>query len=114
MELIPSREATSRSAAQGLSNILWNPKVHHHVHKGPPLVPTLNQLKKVHATPSYLRSVLISSSHLRLRLFSVLFPYDFPTKALYAFLFFPCVLHPLHIFVIDLFILFSVGEEYKL
>jgi hypothetical protein len=71
---------------------LWNPKVHCHVHKSLPLVPTLN-----HPHPIYLTTILILSSHLRLGLPSGLFPYGFPIKILHAFLFSPCVVHTLPI-----------------
>jgi hypothetical protein len=45
--------------------------------------------------PTALRSILILSSQLCLRLPSGLFPSGFPTEILYAFLFYPCVLHAL-------------------
>jgi hypothetical protein len=86
LELSPSWEATSCAATQELPNILWNPKVHHCVHKSPPLVPILRQINPVHTTPSYLRSILILSTHLCLGLPRSLFPSGILTNILYAFL----------------------------
>jgi hypothetical protein len=51
----------------------------YYVHKSPPLVPILSQINEVHNIPSYLRSILILSNHLRLGLPSGLFPSGFPT-----------------------------------
>jgi hypothetical protein len=66
--------------------ILRNVKVDHRVHKSPPLVPILSQFDPIHTIPSYLRSILILSTHLHLGLPSGLFPSGFPTNILYAFL----------------------------
>jgi hypothetical protein len=89
MELSPSWKAVNCAATQELPSILWNPKVHYHVHKSPPLVPIPSQIDPIHIIPSYLRSILIMSTHLRLGLPHGLFPYGFPTNILYAFLFSP-------------------------
>jgi hypothetical protein len=42
----PTLETNRFSASQEISHILWYPKVHYRIHKSPPPVPMLNQMKK--------------------------------------------------------------------
>jgi hypothetical protein len=97
MELSPSWEAANYATIQELPNILWNSKVHCCVLKSPPLVPILIQIDSVHTTPSYLRFILILTTHLSLGLPSGPFLSGFPTNILHAFLFAPFVLYALPI-----------------
>ena len=69
MEQSPSWEANRFSASKEIPPILWNPKVRYRIHKCPPPITILNQLDPVHNPhPTSWRSILISSSHLRLGL----------------------------------------------
>ena len=53
MEQSPSWEANWFSANQEIPHILWNQKVHYHIHKCLPPVPILSQLDPVHTPTSH-------------------------------------------------------------
>jgi hypothetical protein len=111
MELSPSWEATNCAPTQEFLSILWNPKVHLHVHKSPPLVPILSQINPIHTILSYLRSILILSTHLCLGLF----PSGFPNNILYAFPFsYNRATCPPLLILLDLNILIILLKDYKL
>jgi hypothetical protein len=92
IELSPSRETANCAAPQKLPSILWNPKVHYHVHKSPPLVSILSQINPVHTIPSYLSEIHFNIVHPPMSLSS-----GVPTNILSAFLFGTFVLHVLPI-----------------
>jgi hypothetical protein len=76
----------------------------------------LSETNQAHTIPSHpisLRSILISSIHLRFRLLTDLFPSGFPTNILYAFLFTHATF-PVHLFLLDWIILIILVKVYKL
>jgi hypothetical protein len=90
MEQFASWKPNGFSASQGISRILWEPKVQYLVCNGLPPVLTLSLINPVHAPHRISwRYFLILYSHLRLGVPCNLFPLDFLTKTRYAPLFSP-------------------------
>ena len=105
MEQSPSWEANRYSK---IPRILWNLKVHYRVHKSPSPVTILSQIESVyHPFPHHStsrRTILISSSYLRLCISNGLFPSGFLTKTLYA----PyCTPYVPHVLPISVFLIWS-------
>jgi hypothetical protein len=80
MEHSPSWEANSSSSSQEIPCILWNSKVHDHIHKT--LLLSISWIRSVQSMPPHhtSRSILILSSHQRPGLPSGSFPKVSPPK----------------------------------
>jgi len=62
------------------------PKVHHRVHKNPPIVHIMSQTNQVHILPLFLNTHFILTSHVSPGLPPGFFLSGFPIKTLYALL----------------------------
>jgi uncharacterized protein YjaZ len=80
------------SATEEIYHLLQNPNVRYRVHKSPQLVLIMSQMNSVDNIRTYLLSILILSSHLRLGLQSSFFSWGFPTK-IFVYIISTCVLH---------------------
>jgi hypothetical protein len=90
MELSPSGEATSRSAAEEFPKICGSRRFIFVSRRA--LHCSLSRVKSLQSIPLHpisLGSILVLSSHLRLGLPNSFFPYGFPTEDLHIFLFSP-------------------------
>jgi len=61
MEQSPSWEANWFSTSQEVPHILWNPKIHYHIHKCTPPVPILSRIDPVHAPTSHFLKIHLNS-----------------------------------------------------
>ena len=106
-----SCETNRFSASQEIPCILWNPKVHYHIHKGPTPVPrSIQSLPPSHFLKIRFNITVPSTP----RSSKVVFPSAFPTKALYTALLSPIrATSPVHLILLTLITRTTSGEEYR-
>jgi hypothetical protein len=97
MELSPSWEAANCAATQEIPSILWNLKVHYHVHMSPPLVPILSSIQSIPSHPISLRYLMASP------------PISYMQSSSPHSCYMPCQSHPPWNLI-----LIILSEEYKL
>ena len=104
-------EANLFSASQEIPHILWNLKVHYHIHKCPPPVLILNQSISPH--PTSWRSILLLSSHLlpgsSKWSVSLSFPHN-PVTASFLPIHVTC---PSHLILLNFITQTILGEQYR-
>ena len=107
----PFWQVCSSSPNKAIRPLLYNSKVHYHVHKSPPLVTVVSQINPLHPSPrtSVFEIKFDITSLFTSRSSQCFFPARFRTKILFAFLFFlirvKCGAH--------LILLIMCGEEYN-
>jgi hypothetical protein len=110
MGLSTTREATSCEVNWYFLSILWNPKVHYHIHKSSPLVPILSQINPAHTIISNLSKINKPCTYVLAFLMVSLpqaFVHSFPFSTIRA-------TYSAHLSLLDLIILIILGEEYRL